>query len=135
MFDAALELQGAVFGLLAADETLTTALGGQKLHDLAPARTAYPYVTFGPLSTHDWSTDTEVGSEHFFTINVWSGARGRREVLLLMERVDAVLGTTLPALAGHALVSLRREGSEVRFNEDLAAYHGLMRFRALTEPV
>ncbi|MBY8918064.1 DUF3168 domain-containing protein [Nitratireductor sp. L1-7-SE] len=135
MLDAAFELQKAVFGELAADVALTGALGGAKLYDLAPARTAYPYVTFGPASAHDWSTDTEEGSEHFFTVNVWSNGKGRREALQLMDRIDTLLkGSSLP-VAGHQLVNLRREGSEIRFDEDLIAYHGLMRFRAVIEPV
>ncbi|MFC5583970.1 DUF3168 domain-containing protein [Nitratireductor kimnyeongensis] len=135
MLAAAFELQKAVFGTLAADTGLTGALGGEKFYDLAPARTAYPYATFGPASTHDWSTDTEQGSEHFFTINVWANGKGRREALQLMDRIDQALMTTPLSVAGHHLVNLRREGSEIHFDEDLNAYHGLMRFRAMIEPV
>jgi hypothetical protein len=39
------------------------------------------------------------------------------------------------ALEGHALVSMRREFAEVRYDEDLAVHHGLVRFRALIEAV
>jgi hypothetical protein len=38
-------------------------------------------------------------------------------------------------LDGHALVSLRLEFSEVRFDDDLSVYHGLLRLRAVTEQV
>lgn len=134
MTDAALELQKAVFGALAANAALVSALGGRKLHDLVPARTAYPYVTFGPANTHDWSTDTEEGDEHFFTINVWSNGRGRSEVLQLMGLVETALAALPAAITPYVLVNLRRESREIRFDEDLAAYHGLMRFRAVTEP-
>ncbi len=131
---AALELQKAVFAALAGDSGLVSALGGQKLHDLTPARTSYPYISFGPASMHDWSTDTEDGSEHFFTLHVWSARRGKSEALTLMDRIDKALHDTAPELAALRLVSLRRDGSEIRFDEDLSVHLGSMRFRAVIEP-
>ncbi|MCR4265354.1 DUF3168 domain-containing protein [Nitratireductor sp. ZSWI3] len=131
---ATLELQRAVFAALAADTALIAALGGPKIHDLTPVRTAYPYITFGPASMHDWSTDSDDGSEHFFTLNVWSNAKkAKAEALLLMERVDEVLHDAALALDGFRLVNLRREAFEIRFDEDLGVHHGLMRFRAVIE--
>jgi len=50
-----------------------------------------------------------------------------------MEHVRAALHDKDLALAGHHLVNLRLEFSEVRYDEDLAAYDGSMRFRAVVE--
>ncbi len=131
---AALELQKALLSALAGNASLVGALGGAKFHDLTPMRTAYPYVTFGPSSIHDWSTDTEQGSEHFFTLNVWSAAKGKAEALGLMEAVGKALAGIVPAMNGFSLVNLRQESAEIRFDDDLGAHHGLMRFRAVIEP-
>lgn len=132
---AAFELQKAVFATLSADAGLVGALGGARLHDLAPAHTPYPYVTFGPASTFDWSTGTEQGSEHFFTLHIWSNARGRAEALDLMERIEARLSSAPPAPAGFRLINLRSEGAELRYDEDLSVHHGTLRWRAVMEPL
>lgn len=132
---AALELQRAVFAALAGDAALTAALGGAGFYDRTPARTPFPYLTFGPASIHDWSTDTEAGSEHLFTLDIWAGRTGKSEALALMERVDAVLhDAALTLKGGYRLVNLRRQSAEIRFDEDLSVHHGLMRFRAAIEP-
>ncbi|UUP18918.1 DUF3168 domain-containing protein [Nitratireductor thuwali] len=131
---ASLELQKAVYAALSADPDLLQALGAAKLFDITPASVDFPYITFGRASTYDWSTGTEEGSEHLFTLNIWSKRRGRSEALELMERVRALLHDGALNLTGYALVNLRLEFSDMRFDEDLAVYHGLMRFRAVLEP-
>lgn len=132
---AALELQKAVLAALSENAGLVAALGGPKFHDLTPARASYPYVSFGPATMHDWSTGTERGSEHFMTLHVWSAKKGKSEALGLMERIDEALHEATLAPAGHRLVNLRRDGSEIRFDEDLSVHVGLMRFRAVVEPI
>lgn len=135
MSSAALELQKAVFSALAGDAALAAALGGTaRIHDHAPASVAFPYLTFGRLETSDWSTATEDGHEHVFTVHAWSKARGKAQVLAIMAAIGDVLHDAAPGLAGHHLVNLRLEFEEVRFDDDIDVHHGLMRFRAATEP-
>ena len=133
MTQAATELQKAIFAALAGDSALAALLGGNKIHDHAPAHVAFPYVTFGRTSVFDWSTGTESGDEHLFTLHIWSKAQGKKETLAIMERVKALLHEAPLNLTGYHLVSLRLEFSEARFDEDVSVHHGLMRFRALTE--
>lgn len=134
MKSAAIELQKAVFAALSGNASLTAALGGSRIHDHAPANVAFPYITFGRTTVHDWSTGTEDGSEHIFTIHVWSKAKGKSQALEIMDIAGAALHDADLTLAGHTLVNLRREFEEVRFDDDLAVHHGLVRFRAVTEP-
>ena len=129
----AAELQKAVFDALAGDVALS-ALVGQRIHDHAPANVAFPYITFGRTSLYDWSTGTESGTEQLFTLHVWSKAKGRKEVLEIMEIARARLADAALELDEHQLVNLRLEFSEARYDEDLSVYHGLLRFRAVTEP-
>jgi hypothetical protein len=65
---------------------------------------------------------------------VWSKGRGKKETLALMDAVATRLHDSGLALNGHALVNLRLEFSDVVFDEDLSVHHGLLRFRAVTEP-
>lgn len=134
MTAAATELQRAIVAVLEADAGLSTILGGPKIFDRTPADVAFPYLTFGRTSAVDWSTDTETGSEHLFTIHAWSLHAGKREVFEIMESVRALLHEADLSVDGHRLVLLRHEFAEARYDPDENVHQGLMRFRALLEP-
>ena len=134
MTAAATELQRAIVAGLEADAGLADLLGGPKVFDHTPADVAFPYVSFGRTSLFDWSTDTEPGSEHLFTIHGWSRHAVKREVFAIMERVRSLLHDVQLVVDGHRLVLLRQEFVEVRYEPGERVRHGLMRFRALLEP-
>ncbi len=121
------ELQKAIFAALAD-------LVGARILDHAPANVPFPYITFGRTSVHDWSTGTESGTEQIFTLHVWSRGKGKKEALAIMDQVRETLHDGALALDGYALVNLRLEFSEARYDERNEAHHGLMRFRAVMEP-
>jgi hypothetical protein len=130
----AAELQKAVFSALAADAAVTALLGTGKIFDHAPAHVTFPYITFGRTSIFDWSTGTESGTEQLFTLHVWSKAKGKKETLAIMEAAKALLDDGALELDEHHLVNMRLEFAEERHDEDLSVHHGLLRFRAVTEP-
>lgn len=134
MTSPAVDLQKAIHGLLTADTTLVARLGGQKVFDATPPNAAFPYVSFGRTSMYDWSTGTESGTEQLFTIHVWSKAKGKTETLEIMETIRQLVDAAPPELDDHALVNLQLEFAEVRFDDDISVHHGLLRFRAVTEP-
>ena len=129
----AAELQRAVFEALGGDAAIAAVVDG-RIFDHAPANVAFPYVTFGRTSIYDWSTGTESGTEQLFTLHVWSKAKGKAETLAIMELARRALHDKDLALEGHRLINLRAEFEEARYDEDLAVHHGLLRFRAVTEP-
>jgi hypothetical protein len=128
-----LELQKAIFAALSQDAALTALTDGPRVFDRVPANTPFPYVTFGRTSLYDWSTGTESGVEQLFSLHVWSKAQGKAETLAILERIAALLDDRPLPLEGAALVSMRIEFSEVRYDDDLAVHHGLARLRALVE--
>jgi hypothetical protein len=130
---SATELQKAIFAALGGNAALTAVIGA-RIFDHAPANAAFPYITFGRTSVYDWSTGTESGAEQLFTLHVWSKGRGKREALEIMELARQALHDAPLALEGHALVNLRLEFSEARYDDRNEAHHGLLRFRAVTEP-
>lgn len=134
MAAAAIELQKAVFAALSGDAGLVAALGSGRIFDHAPANVPFPYVTFGRASAYDWATATEDGTEHLFTVHVWSRAKGRLEAATIMAAVRKRLHDAALALSGHVLVNLREESQEMRFEDDHGVHHGMARFRAVTEP-
>jgi Protein of unknown function (DUF3168) len=133
MPSAAWSLQKAIFAALAADATLLALLGGPRIYDDVPQASAFPYISFGPLTARDWSTATDAGTEHTITLNVWSQAKGRAQVHEIMSAARAVLHGQSLTLDGHRLINLRHESSEARRSADGETYLGTARFRAVTE--
>ena len=52
-----------------------------------------------------------------------------------METIRQLIDAAPPELDEHALVNLQLEFAEVRFDDDISVHHGLLRFRAVMEPV
>lgn len=127
-------LQKAVFQALRDDSELTTLLGGQKIYDDVPQDTSFPYIAFGRTSQRDWSTGTDGGTEHSLTLHIWSRAAGRRQVFKIISRTRALLHDQPLAMTNHNLINMRFEFSEARRDNAGENFHGLIRFRAVTEP-
>jgi hypothetical protein len=135
MSSAAWALQKSVHAALTADAPLTALLGGPHVYDDVPRGTSLPYLTFGLDTERDWSTGGEEGAEHILSVHVWSEAGGRKETHEIIAAVRAVLHDAALALTGHRLVNLRHEFSDARREGDGETYHGIVRLRAVTEPL
>lgn len=133
--NSAVSLRAAIHGALIADAPLTSLLGGGKIFDEPPRDAALPYVTLGEDVIADGSTATEDGDEHALTLHVWSRQGGHKEAHLICGAVLEALADTPLALEGHHLANLRFVVADVRREPDGRTYHGLVRLRALTEPL
>jgi hypothetical protein len=129
----AAELQRALFEVLNGDASLSVALGGASLFDHIPQNVPFPYMTFGRTSAYDWATGKENDAEQLLTLHVWSKSEGTTETLDIMALVSARLKEAALALDEHRRVNLTLEFTESRYDEDLSAHHGLLRFRAVIE--
>jgi hypothetical protein len=127
-------LQRGVYQALAGSCDVTTLLGGARIYDDAPQDAAFPFVTLGQNVIRDWSTGTEDGAEHNLTLHVWSRGGGKKQTLEIIETIKAVLHDQPLLLADHHLVNLRHEFSEARLDPDGDTFHGIVRYRAVTEP-
>lgn len=134
MASASWAVQKAFHAHLIADASVLAAIGGARVFDDVPRGAEFPYVTFGVTSDRDWSTGTEPGHEHIVTLHAWSRAAGRHEADAIVEAIAAALHDAPLTLVGHRLVNLRRELSEVHRDPDGESWHGIVRFRAVTEP-
>ena len=127
-------LQRGVYQALAGSLDLTTLLGGARIYDDAPQGATFPFITFGQSVVRDWSTGTEDGAEHDLTLHVWSRSGGKKQVQEILEAIKVVLHDRPLALPDHHLVNLRYELSEARLDPDGDTFHGIVRYRAVTEP-
>lgn len=135
MTSASLDLQRSVFAALTASTPLTALLGGPHVYDDVPRQAAFPYVTIGQSTVRDWSTGGEPGHEHILTLHVWSRAAGRKETYEIIGALEETLHDASLALSQHRLVNLRHEVSDARRDPDGETYHGVVRYRAVTEPL
>ena len=134
MTSSAADLQRAVFQALSANNDLITALGGLKIYDHATESVDFPYIILGRISSVDWSTVTEDGAEHRLTVHLWSQRSGRVQLFQLQQMVEDTLhDADLPG-QDHHIVNLRLEAFEARRDASSNNLHGIMRFRAVTEP-
>ncbi len=135
MANAQWALQQAVYSALIGDLAVTSLLGGPHVYDDVPQGKDYPYLTFGQSSLRDWSTGSDDGAEHIFTLHVWSREAGRKQVYELMAALRTALHERALAMTGFALINLRHEFSDARREPDGDTYHGTVRFRAVSEPL
>ncbi len=135
MMQASAELQTTIVSALTGDPTLTALLGGPKVFDRQPERAVFPYLTLGRTAVVDWSTGSEDGAEHVLTLHVWGRGGSKQETYAIMDKVTNKLHDATLPMDGHRLVNLRLQFAEARQEPDSPAYHGILRFRAVTEPV
>ena len=65
----------------------------------------------------------------------WSRAGGKKETHEIIEAIRLALKGAPVTISDHALVNLRHEFSEARQDPDGETYHGIVRYRAVTEPL
>jgi HK97 family phage portal protein len=96
-------------------------------------RAAVGYVTLGETSAADWSTSTEDGTEHRLTLHAWSRTGGKAECWSILDALRDTLHDAMLSPEGQALVNLRFERAAVSLDPDRRTWHGIARFRAVTE--
>ncbi len=126
-------LQKSLVQALKSDVALVALLSGERVYDSVPQRAAYPFVSIGNAVDRDWSTSSESGFEHALILHVWSKGKGKKQCFEIMNAVRRVLHDGALVVEGHELVNLRFEFSDARLDPDGEAYHGILRFRAVTE--
>ncbi|MFN3856085.1 MAG: DUF3168 domain-containing protein [Phreatobacter sp.] len=131
---ASLALRRSLHQSLAGHAPLVAVLGGPHVYDEAPRGAAFPYVTLGDAEVSDWSTGSSSGQEHRLTLHVWSRQGGQAEAHIIAGEIIAALEDVPLDPAGHRLVNLRFATADIRREADGRTWHGLVRFRAVTEP-
>ncbi len=136
MSKAGWPLQKAIFAALGADAALAALIGDPpRLYDDPPGGVALPYVAIGDGTECDWSTGSDAGGEHQLTIHVWSRSGGRMETRSVLAAIYDVLHDAALTLEGNRLVNLRFMLSQVWREGDGETYHGIARYRAVTEAI
>ena len=135
MSKAGWPLQKAIFAALSADATLAALIGDPpRIYDDPPGEAMLAYVQLGDGTESDWGTATGEGAEHQLAIHVWSRAGGRMEARAILAAIHGVLHGAALSLDANRLINLRFVLSQVWRENDGETYHGMARYRAVTEP-
>ena len=130
---ASWSVQKSLVQALKSDVALVDLLSGERVYDAVPQRAAYPFISIGNAVDRDWSTSSESGSEHTLTLHVWSKGKGKKQCFEIISAVRRVLHDGELVVEDHELINLRLEFSDARLDPDGETYHGILRFRAVTE--
>ncbi len=132
--NADLALQRAIYAHLAGDAALDALVAG-RIYDSVPGEAAFPYVTLGDALVTAFDTGDTCGAEHRLALNVWSRAGGRSEAKAILGALHAALHDAPLTPEGHSLINLRFAEAETRREPDGTTWRGVIRFRAVTEPI
>jgi hypothetical protein len=110
-------------------------LGGERIYSNPPPAAQFPYISLGQTVNLDWNTGTEDDTEHSLTLHVWSRADNSSEVHEIIQVIRMVLHDQPLAVDNRYVVNLRHEFTEARIDPDGETLHGIVRYRAVTEPV
>lgn len=131
-----LALHQALLDLLRADPGLTALLGEPaRIWDEPPEPKVFPFVTLGRAETRPWGGLDGEGLEHALTLTCVSRFDGAEEAKAVVAALRTALHDAAPALDGHRLVSLRVTYADVFRSPDWRPLYGVVRVRAVTEPL
>lgn len=129
-------LQKAVLAALRGAASLIPLLGDPpRVYDEPPARPLYPYLTLSRSEIRPWGGLEGEGIEHAVSLTCVSRFGGTEEAKAVIAAVRAVLHGAALTLDDHRLVNLRATFGDVFRAADWRSTFGVLRLRAVTEPL
>ena len=128
-------LQRALIDTLRADAGLKALLGDPaRIWDEPPKPAPYPHLLIGRSESRPVAADGGA-TEHVITLTCRSDYGGAEEAKAVTAAVRAALHDQAPALEGHRVVTLRVTYVDVFRASDWLRTLGVVRLRAVTEPM
>lgn len=131
--EASNALQAAIYGALSSDPQLTALIGSGHVFDWNGPVPVFPSVTIGGDTAKEWSGSTFDGQETTIMVHSWSQGDGRKDVKTIMGHVYRILHRANLAVSGQSLVFILWEFATTSLDPDGVSYHGVQRFRAITQ--
>lgn len=137
MADRSTELFTAIYAALNGDAALTALMGTGRVYNGVKDGTRPPYIDIGDDTAADYAGALLDGQEHTVTIHTWTeqpaaGLSAKGLLFSIMARVRDVLHTASLNLSAGSLVNMRQEFRETFRDPDGISWHGVQRFRAVT---
>jgi hypothetical protein len=100
--------------------------------ELEDKRVDKPYIHFMVAATGDFGAKNEIGYDNQIQIDIYSDARGDKEVLTIMDAVVAAVHNIPLVVTSGQDVLIQFDGSVVDTDADGILHHGILRFRSLS---
>lgn len=99
--------------------------------DYVPEETAFPYVVLGRIYATAENTKTTTGQRIEVTLDIWSGAKGKRETVEIIDLIDDALEKEFD-VPGADVVDQKIRSIEV-MEEINDLFHGTVVFEILLD--
>lgn len=134
------ELQAAVYTALSSDAAISAMTAA--VTDWTSDTTPFPFIQLGADTAIDFDSLSFFGQDHTMTIHTWdrpnatsSGSNGRKTIKTLMGHVYRVLHLAQLTMPTQRMVRCRCEYNDTSLDPDGVTYHGVQRFRIITQGV
>jgi hypothetical protein len=134
--DAYLSLQKALIAHLKSLTSLRVWLGNPtRVYDEVPPNTGFPYIALSRSQSQPFSALSLEADEQVITLMCVSRFSGTEEAKAILAELRVNLDQVNLTLEGHRLVNPRVSFTDVFRSADQKTIYGLLRWRAVTEPV
>ena len=137
---SAFQLQKAIDATLIADSTLLALLGtGTSASIVAnpvQSNPVFPYISFGESISNEWTTKTKNGAETTIDLHVFSQTGDQEQCAAILDRIHTLLHFADLTVSGNSLVFIIWDSfstSMVDDTDERITFHGIIRFRAITQ--
>ena len=128
--DLEIEIQKKIFEILSASTEITDIVS-DRIYDLPPEDSAFPYVTIGDDRFEPWDTHDSVGFQGQLNINVWTQSEGRKKAKELNGIVYDLLHDKDLGIAGTCTINLKRGLATTKIDPDGITVQGISRFNII----
>jgi hypothetical protein len=119
------KLQQALYARLNGDGVLMGLVQG--IHDTVPQQSQFPYVVIGDGQQNDLPASEIITVRCALEIVVFSRSKGRKEVLMILDRLYALLHRGVLTVDGYECMVVRCERAETEVLLDALTLRGVMR--------
>jgi hypothetical protein len=128
---SAWEVQKGVYAKLSGDVTLSSMVTNE--YDFVPEDSGFPYIALGEAREQDYSTLSTKGAAVELDIHVFSRDRGKKASFQVLSRIYDLLHDQSVTVTGFTAVNVRFVNARVFLESDGITYHGISKFRIITE--
>jgi hypothetical protein len=118
------KLQEALYARLSGDGVLMGLV--QAVHDTVPQHSAFPYVVIGDGRQHDVPAGGVTTVRCALEIEVFSRSKGRKEALLILDRIYALLHRNVVTVDGFECIVIRCDTVQTEVLLDALTLRGSM---------
>ena len=122
------ELQKAVYTALSANTDINNLVEG--VFDYVPEETNFPYIVISGIETENLSNLEKAGYDISITFNMYSRAKGKKEVADIIDKITAVLGDAALTLSGGVAVFTRNiHNQQIEISNDGKTFEGVLIYK------